>query len=95
MGRGNSRAFVAVVGAVQAMMAGMSKASNKSGENIFSALDMRATAAKAKKHLAKIAGGGIISGCYMPHQGTQECARRVHQGINGTCYVHGAQYNQF
>ena len=29
---------------------------------------------------------------YKPHQGAQECARRVKQGINGTCYVHGAQY---
>ena len=30
---------------------------------------------------------------YKPHQGAQECARRVKQGINGTRYIHGAQYN--
>jgi hypothetical protein len=29
---------------------------------------------------------------HKPHQGAQECARRVRQGVNGTCYVHGAQY---
>ena len=26
---------------------------------------------------------------YKPHQGAQECARRVKQGINGTRYVKG------
>ena len=29
---------------------------------------------------------------HTPHQGAQECARRMRQGINGTQYVHGAQY---
>ena len=29
---------------------------------------------------------------YKPHQGAQECARRVKQGINDTRYIHGAQY---
>ena len=29
---------------------------------------------------------------YKPHQGAKECARRVKQGINGTCYIHGQQY---
>jgi len=27
-----------------------------------------------------------------PHQGPKECARRIKQGINGTRYVHGNQY---
>lgn len=29
---------------------------------------------------------------HKPHQGAQECARRIKQGINGTCYIHGGQY---
>ena len=29
---------------------------------------------------------------HKPHQGAQECARRVEQGINGTQYIHGSQY---
>ena len=27
-----------------------------------------------------------------PHQGAKECQRRVAQGMNGMCYVHGSQY---
>ena len=27
-----------------------------------------------------------------PHQGAKECLRRVAQGRNGMCYVHGSQY---
>jgi hypothetical protein len=32
---------------------------------------------------------------HRPHQGAQECARRVRQGIAGTQYVHGSQYPSY
>ena len=32
---------------------------------------------------------------YLPHQGVQECARRVRQGVAGTCYIHGEQYPSY
>ena len=28
-----------------------------------------------------------------PHQGAKECQRRVAQGMNGMCYMHGCQYS--
>ena len=34
---------------------------------------------------------GIRSG--KAHQGPKECQRRVRQGMNGMCYVHGKQYH--
>ena len=37
------------------------------------------------KHPCSVKGG-------RPHQGAKECARRVVQGRNGMCYLHGAQY---
>ena len=29
---------------------------------------------------------------FSKRNGAKECARRIKQGINGTCYVHGCQY---
>lgn len=36
---------------------------------------------------------GLRSANGVAHQGAQECQRRIRQGRNGMCYIHGAQYN--
>lgn len=45
-----------------------------------------------RKEKHKLFNGSYLRGNSRPHQGHQECARRVRQGVAGTQYVHGAQY---
>ena len=96
MGRGLSRAFTGMQAAVMSMVAGMNTAVYKDGNNVFSQLDIKKSMRAAERRLAKIAGGGRAKGnCSKPHQGAQECAKRVRQRAAGTHtpnYVHGMQY---
>lgn len=99
MGRGLSRAFTGMQAAMMSMVAGMNSAVYKDGNNVFSQLDIKKSMRAAERRLAKIAGGGRAVGhrSYKPHQGAQECDRRVLQRLTGQAtpnYVHGMQYAQ-
>ena len=80
MGKGNSRAFTAMAAAMTAMM----------GQ--FSGIQLDQFKHQCGRKLKMIANGGVLPGRYLPHQGSQECARRVRQGVNGARYAHGDQY---
>ena len=82
---GSSRAYMAMAAAATAML-----------RQFRSGYQADAFRYRAGKQLAKIAGGGRIRGKrWKRPNGPKECARRIRQGIAGTCYEHGGQYPSY
>ena len=82
MGRGLSRAFIGMATGLVAAIA------QQNGVPVNKVFDQPKP--KRRRILPSL---GLRSSWSEPHQGAQECARRLKQGINGTQYVHGAQYD--